>query len=322
MLKYNLDENTFENVQETELRAEHIQERHDLQKAIASSWELFKNELGFPNAFLIGQEIRPDNVTQDTLDLLAYDSNDSSLIVIELKRDKNKLQLLQALSYAAMVSRWDTDTLLSKIQDENTTDQEELRELITDSDLGSDIKVVLIAEKFDPEVIFTADWLSSNYSVSVSAFALSLFATGDSHFLSLEQRYPLKELQETYVTRKKRRTVKSDFKNVEWEDVIPKLDYPFAQQGIKLCQKIRTGEPWHRRFVQVRTNYDGFKWVNLNFRKKYINVYLCGVFDDNEEVLSSKFRSEMPINSWADGLSCNIETQEQFDDLVKWLQLN
>ena len=322
MLKYNLDEKTFENVQETELRAEHIQERHDLQKAIANSWELFKNELGFPNAFLIGQEIRPDNVTQDTLDLLAYDSYDSSLIVIELKRDKNKLQLLQALSYAAMVSRWDTDTLLSKIQEEYTADQEELRELITNSDLGSDIKVVLIAEKFDPEVILTADWLSSNYEVSVSAFALSLFATGDSNFLSLEQRYPLKELQETYVTRKRRRTVRSDAKDVEWQDVIPKLNYPFAQQGIELCQKIKAGEPWRRRFGQVRTNYDGFKWVSLNFRQKHINVYLCGVFDDNKEVLCSKFRGEMPINSWKDGLSCNITTQEQFDDLVKWLRLD
>ena len=100
----------------------------------------------------LGRRSGQINVTQDTLDLLAYDSYDSSLIVIELKRDKNKLQLLQALSYAAMVSRWDTDTLLSKIQEEYTTDQEELRELITNSDLGSDIKVVLIAEKFDPEV--------------------------------------------------------------------------------------------------------------------------------------------------------------------------
>ena len=167
-----------------------------------------------------------------------------------------------------MVSRWDTDTLLSKIQEEYTADQEELRELITNSDLGSDIKVVLIAEKFDPEVILTADWLSSNYEVSVSAFALSLFATENSHFLSLEQRYPLKELQEAYVTRKRRRTVRSDSKDVEWEDVMPKLNYPFAQQGIELCQKIKAGEPGRRRFGQVRTNHDGFKWVSLNFRQE------------------------------------------------------
>ena len=48
MLKYNLDENTFENVQETELRAEHIKERHDLQEAIANSWELSKTNWDSP----------------------------------------------------------------------------------------------------------------------------------------------------------------------------------------------------------------------------------------------------------------------------------
>jgi hypothetical protein len=56
MLKFDTGKKAFEKLETTELKAEKILERYDLQAAIANSWELFKNELGLPNAFLIGQE--------------------------------------------------------------------------------------------------------------------------------------------------------------------------------------------------------------------------------------------------------------------------
>ena len=191
MLKFNVDKKTFEKLKATELKAEKILERYDLQAAIANSWDLFKNEIGMPNAFLIGQEINPDIRTQDSIDLLAYDSDDSCLVVIELKRERHKLQLLQAIPYAAMVSQWDAETLISKIQQKYNPDLEELRDLISGSEMGSDVKIILIAETFDPEVIITADWLTENYSMSIAAFAISLLIMGEDKFVSLEQRYPL-----------------------------------------------------------------------------------------------------------------------------------
>ena len=91
MLKFDTIAGKFENVPQSNLKENNLLERYDLQTAIVGSWDLFKNEIGFPSAFLIGQEITPDNTTQNSIDLLAYDADDSSLIVIELKRDKNKL---------------------------------------------------------------------------------------------------------------------------------------------------------------------------------------------------------------------------------------
>lgn len=321
MLKFDIKNRQFENLKETILKEEKILERFDLQEAILNSWELFKNEIGLPSSYLIGKEIKPHGSTQDAIDLLVYNPDDSSLIVIELKRDKHKFQLLQALSYAAMVSKWDTDELISKIQKNYNPEPSELIDLINSNELNSDIKIILISEYYDPEVILTADWLSSNYSVDITAFAISLFKLDNQTFLSLDQRYPLKDLADAYEIRGKKTKSKKKKNDIEWGDVLPKLKYSFAQRGIDICKKFRKGDPSRRRFGNLRTNYDEFSWVSLNFREKYINVYLKGNFEGSQDFLQSKFKDKITINTWRDGLSFFVETESQFEDLVKWLKL-
>ncbi len=322
MLKFRVDEKVLENVKKSNFHTENIRENYDLQQSIVNSWEAFKNELGYRNLYFVGQELAPDKYTGNKLDLLAYDLDDSSLVVIELKRAKNKLQLLQALTYAASVSRWDVDKLLDSIQEKDADDLEELRDLISQNTPVSETKVILIAEKFDPEVILTSDWLSVNYSVSITAFALSLFTENDQKYISLDQRYPLMELQETFASRKKNRGRSANSAGGQWEDVMPKLKYPFAERGIELCQQIKAGLPKKRIFGTIRTNWSGFKSVDLNFWNRFVTVWLYGVFDKNEEVLRKQFRDEISISSWRDGLSCKVETERQFEDLVKWLELD
>ena len=170
MLRFNKKNSSFSSAEKSSLKENKILERYDLQKAIVTSWEEFKNEIGLPSAFLIGQEITPDNSTQNSLDLLAYDAEESSLIVIELKREKNKLQLLQAISYAAMVSKWDKETIIQHINHQKVADYEELLGIVNSNELNTEIKIVLIAESFDPEVIVTADWLTA-FSLNIYAYA-------------------------------------------------------------------------------------------------------------------------------------------------------
>lgn len=321
MLKLNLNQKAFEAIEETKLITENILERFDLQKAIVNSWELVRSEIGLPSSYLIGQEIKPHQSTQDSIDLLAFNPDDSSLIVIELKRDRNKLQLLQSLSYAAMVSQWESDELINKIQRDINPEPEELIDLINDSELSEDIKILMLSEYYDPEVILTADWLRRIYSVDISAFSISLNKLGEDIVIHFNQRYPLKELTDVYDVRNKRKEIAKSKTDIDWEDVLPKLKYSFAKKGIDLCKKFRTGDPSRRRFGNVRTNYDGFTWISLNFREKYINVYLKSAEENSEEVLKSKFSDSVVISSWRDGLSVIIETENQFNDLVKWLKL-
>ena len=321
MLKFDQEGNRLEPVPVTRLEPENILERYDLQKAVANSWEVFKNEIGLPSSYLIGQEVLPHESTQDSIDLLAYNPDDSSLVVIELKRHRHKLHLLQALTYAAMVSKWDNEQLISRIQRELNPEPEELVDLINGNELSSYVKVILIAESYDPQVILTSDWLSSTYSVDVVAFAISVHKMGDTSFFDFDQRYPLRELSDVYEARKSRKVKNRNRPDIQWQDVLPKLKYPFAERGIELCRKFREGEPSRRRFGNIRTNHDGFKWIGLNFREKYINVYLGGNFENDQDFLRSKFGDEITVNTWKDGLSFYVETESQFEDLVKWLNL-
>ena len=59
MLKFDEKNKQFEKLNATELKAENILERYGLQETIVASWELFRNEIGLPTAFLIGDEVSP-----------------------------------------------------------------------------------------------------------------------------------------------------------------------------------------------------------------------------------------------------------------------
>jgi len=322
VLKFDTIGGKFEHVAQSNLRDNNLLERSDLQAAIVGSWDLFKNEIGFPSAFLIGQEITPDNTTQNSIDLLAYDADDSSLIVIELKRDKNKLQLLQALSYGAMVAKWDNEVIIKTIQAQGSSDCDELIDLVGGNAANTEVKIILVAEQYDPEVIVTADWLTTIYGLNISAFALNLHSLNGETFIDLDLRYPLKELSDAYESRKVKKAGQSrKHTDVSWDDVIPKLAYTFGKTGIEMCLKHNQGDASRRRFSSIRTNFEGFTWITINFRAKYINVYMKGVFEGDHELINSKFTDTVELSRWRDGSSFIISKQQQFDELTQWLQL-
>ena len=315
MLKFNTDNSSFDSIEKSSLKESNILERYDLQKAIVSSWEEFKNELGFPSAFLIGQEITPDNSTQNNLDLLAYDADDSSLIVIELKRDKNKLQLLQAISYAAMVAKWDKETIVHHIKQQKVSDYEELLGIVDSNELNPDIKIILIAEGFDPEVIVTADWLTT-FSLNIYAYAVEMHQLSDEKFLTIDQRYPLKELSDVYESRKISRRSTNLKKDVSWEEVISACEYDFASRAINMCKKIKPGDPGRKRFIQIANKFQGFENITFFFRNKYVNVYLFGGNENLFEELISKISGDPKHGVWRDGFSLTIEKESQFKQLI------
>jgi len=321
MLRINQKEKRLEKLTPTELTTENILERYHLQKMIVDAWEIVKNEIGLPTAFLVGQEIRPHDSTQDAIDLLAYNHDDSSLVVIEIKRKRQKLQLLQALSYAAMLSNWDSEILLKNIQEDAGSDREELREIIADNEISKEIKIILIAESFDPEVIITADWLSREHGVDITAFSISPHKIEDHIILHFDQRFPLKELSDVYESRAHSRKKRISRDDITWENIIPKLKYSFAQRAVKLATAQSMGEPSRRRIRLPGQKVQGFTWISLNFRVNYINVYTGVEQNLGMEEIKRVFGNDIEILPWERGLSFHITTEEQFDRLQKWLKL-
>lgn len=87
-------------------------ERTHVQQMIRQNAGDFFAELG-ETLLLIGEEIEPTDFVADRIDLLAIDT-EGGVVVIELKRGNNKLQLLQALGYAGMIAKWPAEKFLEK----------------------------------------------------------------------------------------------------------------------------------------------------------------------------------------------------------------
>ena len=136
-------------------------EREHLQSMIVASPDVFFGEVD-EELLVIGQERqpRPDYVG-DRIDVLALDPS-GTVIIVELKRDRDKLQLLQSLSYAAMVRTWTREDIDREHGIANGMTLEAAKEAV-DQFLGASVetvnvrqRVILVAEHFDFEVLATA----------------------------------------------------------------------------------------------------------------------------------------------------------------------
>src|SRR6056297_2947420 len=125
MLKIDRQNQSFSLLDTPTLADVSITERYDLQEFISNSPDAFFKELGL-ELFLLGKEIEPSKNVQDRIDLLAVDREGCS-VVVELKRGNHKLHMLQAISYAGMISQWVPDRFLSLL---NETQEETLSDFL------------------------------------------------------------------------------------------------------------------------------------------------------------------------------------------------
>jgi hypothetical protein len=150
----------------------------ELQAMIIAAPDAFCEEIG-ESLWLIGQEVRPSEAVPDRIDILAVDESGNS-VVIELKRGTHKLQLLQAVSYAGMVSRWSPDQFVQTLASNFSVSNEDAVAEI-EQHTGADIssinqaqRLILIAEDFDPALLIATEWLHESYGMDVRCYRLLL----------------------------------------------------------------------------------------------------------------------------------------------------
>lgn len=218
-----LDGDDPQPARETTMPRKSLKERSDLQKWIIDHPELIEDGL-----LVLTQEydrwaVTEGRAVKDRLDLLALDSA-GQLVVIELKRDEAPTNVhLQAITYAAMVSRCTEDDLASIYakfltdQDKRLVSDEEAAELIRrhvgtelDPQLLQQPRLILVSREFPRQVTSSAVWLNE-MGINLKLVEIRLWETSDGAppVLTTSTRYPVPGTEEFVVEPARSATVKT-----------------------------------------------------------------------------------------------------------------
>lgn len=220
----------------------------------------------------------------DRLDILGL-ASDGHLIVAELKRDMAPDTVeMQAIKYAAMASRFDSEKLSEAYVDFQrrhydiaVTEDEAVDRLSAHTEFGlSDEalrapRIVLIAAEFPSSTTATAVWLSE-MGIDITLTRVQAYRTQHETVITVSQHYPPPDAEEFLVapTRASRRARASDLPEVAWstEDFarLAEIDQLTIRTTMDLCAE-RPGE-WipseavrdatGREVARHRGDYGGF----------------------------------------------------------------
>ena len=320
MLKFG--DNTFVPLRETDLRATGLLERQNLQEAIVHSWRAFTKEIKIPDLQFIGKEVIAHYNVNDRIDILAFDPNENIPVIIELKRDRNKFQLLQGVSYAAMISSWSCDKFIEVARIQNSLDLEDIENNLSALELEDSVRIILIAERFDPEIIITADWFHRESKMDILAVSMKICKGDDEElYFAFEQKYPLSELHDSYDLRRRQRQQEPSVNEQTWEDIAARFKYKWGKEFLERCRREKKGDPNNGRIASFRSNVNGFEWITIYFRVNWVGINMKGKPEGAKESIQSKFRENIEVNEWRDGFSFRITTRCQYEDLCSWLEI-
>jgi hypothetical protein len=182
-----------------------VKERADLQR-------LLKANIGVvaPDVLVISEEFGEWEDSKRRIDLLGVD-RDASLVVIELKRDDEGGHMeLQAIRYAAMVSRMTFQRAVKAHQaylDKSGTGgnaRSAILEFLRTSepprdDAVLDVRIVLVAADFAKELTTAVLWLNE-WELDIRCVKVKPYSDGDGTILEVQQVVPLPEAAEYQVS--------------------------------------------------------------------------------------------------------------------------
>lgn len=195
MLRVDRNSRQVARLDEPTLSDLNILERNDLQEFIFNSPEAFFPEIN-EKIFLIGKEISPSTDVGDRIDLLGMDQ-EGTVVIVELKRGSNKLQMLQSISYAGMISRWKSDDFKA-LMTENSWEALGEFLLVDSDDINRKQRLLLIAESFDYALLSGAEWLTEEYGVDVKCVSISMAVDSSSgvEYMAASSTFPPEGLAE------------------------------------------------------------------------------------------------------------------------------
>jgi len=145
------------------------------QNLIVKNWDTFAAELG-EELFFIHEKVA---IGRLEMDILAVDSQGNG-VVVELKLERNVFQHVQALTYLAMLRDWSPHKFVGLA---GKSRAEGLRTFVASDEalINSGQRIILIAEKFDNELLTTVRLLIER-GIEIACYRVTTF--GDTESLS------------------------------------------------------------------------------------------------------------------------------------------
>jgi hypothetical protein len=203
MYQINQQHNNISPIKPASFSSLNYTERNHLQEWIASTPEIFWEDL-----LIIQKEFDGFNDTRERLDLLALDKQ-GNLVIIENKLDDTGRdvvwQSLKYASYCSTLKKWDIINIFQSYLDKYTqgkTTQSELELFYEWQELDEiefnttqSQRLILVAANFRKEVTSTVLRLM-NYGLRVQCFKATVYAQWENHFLTLDQIIPIKDAED------------------------------------------------------------------------------------------------------------------------------
>lgn len=330
MLKIDRNSKNLTRLATPTLAESSITERYDLQECIANSPNEFFAEMG-EELFLVGTEIMPSKDVQDRIDLLTID-REGKVVIIELKRGSNKLQMFQAISYAGMISLWDSEELLSRLDEQQQEDLESFLDCDTDQ-INSAQRVILVAESFDFALLVGTQWLSEEYGVDIICcrIALATDSDGQSEYLACSTVYPPKELVEEARKRGKGKPGSRPDKWSDWDTALENISNQDLVSYFK--ERLEDNQESYLKKRILRYRCGGKRRWFMAARKKLAYVWQEGRFKGDIEFWQGKISQSDSVKPVKDGkcLRMFLETASDFSAFhdastsevqnVSWLEI-
>ncbi|HCK89921.1 MAG TPA: hypothetical protein DHW54_01975 [Gemmatimonadetes bacterium] len=316
MLKVDRTKRILKRLDEPSLTEAQILERADLQEYIYNSSNDFFTEIG-ERVFIIGEEVTPSQTVQDRIDLLGIDSEGAS-VVVELKRGSNKLQMLQAVSYAGMVARWGLEDFRSLVS-------ADLWEELTDfldvdvEELNRRQRLLLVAEGYDYTLLTGAEWLNEQYGVDIRCFTVNLATdqTTGAEYLACTSVFPPPALADQAAARHRARRDHGPLKWGDWNEVLATIENEALRNFAR--EEIDAGRENYLRKRGIHFRLDGKSRWTLHCRIKHAYVWQRGRFLDDLSFWKTRLSDSDAVKPVKAGraLALKLLTQSDFDAFRK-----
>jgi hypothetical protein len=298
MLRIDKGKKTLIALERKTMRDSGYWERRDIQEMICRSPDPFCDELG-EFIWFVGSEVKPTDFVQDRIDLLGIDP-DGAAVIVEIKRDSHKLHLLQALSYAGMVAKWEPKRFIEELRDFNKRDspnesvpgfeqtKEQLEEILDEGDIETinrNQRIVLLAEAFDYEVLVTAEWLTERYDVDIRCYRVSLAKNGEDDFLTCTRAYPPPELTDIAIRRRRKKEI-GEPETTDWGEALKSIENKAVVKFFQ--QELSAGRSNNPKYKALRFFIGEKRRFVMNAKRRWARVWQSGRFEDDIDFWTSR----------------------------------